>query len=44
VTPGDSGWIVIATGWGLAVICGVLVALAVGLFAIDGGRNRQLNR
>jgi glycerol uptake facilitator protein len=26
----NSGWIVIATGWGLAVICGVLVALAVG--------------
>ena len=26
----NSGWIVIATGWGLAVICAVLVALAVG--------------
>jgi glycerol uptake facilitator protein len=25
-----SGWIVITTGWGLAVICAVLVALAVG--------------
>lgn len=26
----DSGWLVITTGWGLAVISGVLVALAVG--------------
>ena len=26
----SSGWIVITTGWGLAVICAVLVALAVG--------------
>ena len=26
----NSGWIVITTGWGLAVICAVLVALAVG--------------
>ena len=26
----SSGWIVIATAWGLAVICAVLVALAVG--------------
>jgi glycerol uptake facilitator protein len=26
----DSGWIVIATGWGLAVLCGVLVAQAFG--------------
>jgi glycerol uptake facilitator protein len=25
-----SGWIVITTGWGLAVLCGVLVALAIG--------------
>lgn len=25
-----SGWIVITTGWGIAVLCGVLVALAVG--------------
>lgn len=26
----DSGWIVITTGWGLAVLCGVLVAQAFG--------------
>ena len=26
----DSGWLVITTGWGLAVVSGVLVALAVG--------------
>jgi glycerol uptake facilitator protein len=26
----DSGWIVIATGWALAVLCGVLVAQAFG--------------
>jgi glycerol uptake facilitator protein len=26
----DSGWIVIATGWGMAVLCGVLVAQAFG--------------
>ena len=26
----DSGWLVIATGWGLAVLCGVLVAQAFG--------------
>ena len=26
----DSGWMVIATGWGLAVLCGVLVAQAFG--------------
>ena len=26
----SSGWIVITTGWGLAVLCAVLVALAVG--------------
>jgi glycerol uptake facilitator protein len=26
----DSGWIVIATGWGLAELCGVLVAQAFG--------------
>jgi glycerol uptake facilitator protein len=26
----NSGWIVIATGWGLAVLCGVLVAQAFG--------------
>lgn len=26
----DSGWIVITTGWGIAVISGVIVALAVG--------------
>jgi len=26
----NGGWMVIATGWGLAVICAVLVALAVG--------------
>ena len=29
----NSGWIVITTGWGLAVICAVLVALAVGSHA-----------
>jgi glycerol uptake facilitator protein len=26
----DSGWLVITTGWGLAVLCGVLVAQAFG--------------
>ena len=26
----DSGWLVIATGWGLAVLCGVIVAQAFG--------------
>jgi glycerol uptake facilitator protein len=26
----DAGWVVIATGWGLAVLCGVLVAQAFG--------------
>ena len=26
----DSGWLVIATGWGLSVLCGVLVAQAFG--------------
>ena len=26
----NGGWIVITTAWGLAVICGVIVALAVG--------------
>jgi glycerol uptake facilitator protein len=26
----DSGWMVIATGWGMAVLCGVLVAQAFG--------------
>jgi glycerol uptake facilitator protein len=26
----DAGWMVIATGWGLAVLCGVLVAQAFG--------------
>lgn len=26
----DSGWMVIATGWGLAVLCGVIVAQAFG--------------
>jgi glycerol uptake facilitator protein len=26
----DSGWLVIATGWGLAVLCGVMVAQAFG--------------
>ena len=26
----DSGWMVIATGWALAVLCGVLVAQAFG--------------
>jgi glycerol uptake facilitator protein len=26
----DSGWLVIATGWGIAVLCGVLVAQAFG--------------
>jgi glycerol uptake facilitator protein len=26
----DSGWMVVATGWGFAVICGVLVALVIG--------------
>jgi glycerol uptake facilitator protein len=26
----DAGWLVIATGWGLAVLCGVLVAQAFG--------------
>jgi len=26
----DSGWMVIATGWGLAVLCGVLVSQAFG--------------
>ncbi len=26
----DSGWIVITTGWGLAVLCGVMVAQAFG--------------
>src|SRR5579863_2294533 len=26
----DSGWIVITTGWALAVLCGVLVAQAFG--------------
>jgi glycerol uptake facilitator protein len=26
----DSGWIVITTGWGIAVLCGVLVAQACG--------------
>ncbi len=26
----NSGWIVIATGWGLAVLCGVLIAQAFG--------------
>jgi glycerol uptake facilitator protein len=26
----DSGWMVVTTGWGFAVICGVLVALVVG--------------
>ena len=45
----DSGWMVIATGWGLGVLCGVLVAQAFGssganlnpavtlAVAIDGG-------
>jgi glycerol uptake facilitator protein len=27
---GNSGWIVIATGWGLAVMCGVFTAVAAG--------------
>ena len=26
----DSGWIVVTTGWALAVLCGVLVAQAFG--------------
>jgi glycerol uptake facilitator protein len=26
----DAGWMVVATGWGLAVLCGVLVAQAFG--------------
>jgi len=26
----NSGWIVIATGWGLAVLCGIIASLAVG--------------
>jgi glycerol uptake facilitator protein len=26
----DSGWMVITTGWGFAVICGVLVAVVIG--------------
>ena len=26
----NSGWIVIATGWGLAVLCGILTSLGVG--------------
>jgi glycerol uptake facilitator protein len=26
----DAGWIVVATGWGIAVLCGVLVAQAFG--------------
>jgi glycerol uptake facilitator protein len=26
----DAGWLVVATGWGLAVLCGVLVAQAFG--------------
>jgi glycerol uptake facilitator protein len=26
----DSGWMVVTTGWGFAVICGVLVALVIG--------------
>jgi len=26
----DAGWMVIATGWALAVLCGVLVAQAFG--------------
>src|SRR6202451_2535103 len=26
----DAGWMVIATGWGLAVLCGVFVAQAFG--------------
>src|ERR1700761_3804288 len=26
----DSGWIVVATGWAIAVLCGVLVAQAFG--------------
>ena len=29
----NGGWIVITTAWGLAVICAVIVALAVGYWA-----------
>ena len=49
----DSGWMVITTGWALAVLCGVMVAQAFGspgahlnpaIYAGRGGNQRKLCR